>query len=136
MTSTIEKPITIMKMTANLYTGDVKACASFWVDRLQFEKTIEVPEGDSLAFVALQKGSIELMYGSFASLEKDTAVAKAFQRGTSSLFLEVESIQAVFAALEGAPVVAPMHKTFYGSTEFTVKDPAGHLITFAEFAKA
>jgi hypothetical protein len=28
----------------------------------------------------------------------------------------------------------PMHKTFYGATEFTVKDPAGHLITFAHFS--
>jgi uncharacterized glyoxalase superfamily protein PhnB len=30
-------------------------------------------------------------------------------------------------------MVSPVHKTFYGATEFTVKDPAGHLITFADF---
>ncbi len=136
MTSTIEKSIAIKKMTSNLYTGDVKACVRFWVDRLHFEKTIEVPEGDNLAFAALQKGPIELMYGSYDSLEQNPEVAQAFQRGTSFLFLEVDDLEAVFAAMEGAQIVVPIHETFYGSTEFTVTDPAGHLITFAEFENA
>jgi uncharacterized glyoxalase superfamily protein PhnB len=133
MTSTVQKSISIKKMTANLYTRDVKACVAFWVDRLQFETTIEVPDGDNLAFAAMQSGPIELMYGSYDSLEKDAAVAQAFQRGTSFLFLEVDDVDVVFAALEGAPIVSPLHETFYGSTEFTAKDPTGHLITFAQF---
>ena len=70
-----EKPMTIKKMTPNLYTDDVQACVKFWVDRLHFEKTMEVPEGSGLAFAALQKGPIELMYGSYASLEKDANCA-------------------------------------------------------------
>lgn len=135
MTTGIEKSISIKKLTANLYTHDVRGCVAFWVDRLQFEKTIEVPDGDNLAFAALQRGSIELMYGSYASLEKDAAVAQAFRRGTSLLFLEVEDVEAVLAAMEGAPVVSPFHATFYGSREFTVTDPAGHLITFAQFGE-
>ena len=135
MTPSLEKCLTVKKMTASLYTEDVKASAAFWVDRLQFEKTVEVPDGENLAFAALQKGPIELMYGSYASLEKDAAVARAFQRGSSFLFVEVDDVEAVFAAMQGAPVVAPIHGTFYGSREFTVKDPAGHLITFAQFGE-
>jgi uncharacterized glyoxalase superfamily protein PhnB len=128
--------VMVMKMTPNLYTDDVEACVRFWVDRLHFEKTIAVPEdGGNLAFAALQKGSIELMYGSYASLKKDADVSRSFERGTSFLFLEVDDLDATLAAMQGAPMVAPEHKTFYGSTEFTVKDPAGHLITFAQFGK-
>ena len=130
-----EKPMTIRKMTPNLYTDDVQACVKFWVDRLHFEKTMEVPEGSGLAFAALQKGPIELMYGSYASLEKGAGTAQTFERGTSFLFIEVEDLDAVFTAMKGAPIVAPVHKTFYGSTEFTVRDPAGHLITFAQFGR-
>ena len=37
--------------------------------------------------------------------------------------------------MQGAPTVTPVHQTFYGSTEFTVQDSAGHLITFAQFGK-
>lgn len=133
MTTTLEKAMTVKKMTPNLYTDDVESCVKFWVDRLHFEKTMEVPDGNRLAFAALQKGSIEVMYGSYASLEKDAGVAHAYVRGSSFLFLEVDDAKAAFSAMQGAPIVAPMHKTFYGSTEFTVKDPAGHLITFSQF---
>jgi uncharacterized glyoxalase superfamily protein PhnB len=129
------KSLTVKKMTANLYTDDVAACVNFWVDRLHFEKTMEVPDGAGLAFASLQKGNIELMYGSYASLDKEPATSHAYQRGTSFLFLEVEDVEGIYEAMAGAPVVAPIHKTFYGSTEFSVKDPAGHLITFAQFGK-
>ena len=127
--------LTISKMTANLYTDDVAACARFWVERLRFEQTMEVPDGEGLAFAALAKGGLELMYGSYSSLDKDATRAQAYRRGTSFLFLEVEDVDGVFAAMAGAPVVAPIHRTFYGATEFTVEDPAGHLITFAQFGK-
>jgi uncharacterized glyoxalase superfamily protein PhnB len=133
MTATLESTMTIKKMTPNLYTDDVEACVRFWVDRLHLEKTVEVPDGERLAFAALQKGSIELMYGSYASLDKNGGATGRYERGTSFLFLEVDDVDAVFAATSGSPLVAPIHKTFYGSTEFTVKDPAGHWITFAQF---
>lgn len=129
------RSLAIKTMTANLYTDDVAACVRFWVDRLSFEKAMEVPEGTNLAFAALQKDDLELMYGSYASLDSDAATAHAYARGTSFLFLEVEDVDAIFAAMADAPIVAPIHKTFYGATEFTVKDPAGHLITFAQFGK-
>lgn len=128
--------MTVKRLTPNLYTDDVASCVKFWVDRMHFEMTAEVPDGDSLAFAALQNGTIELMYGSYASLEKEPAVASSYQRGTGFLFLEVDDLDAVLGAMKGAPIVAPVHQTFYGSTEFTVKDPAGHLITFAHFAGA
>ena len=130
-----EKTMTVMRLTPNLYTDDVEACVKFWVERMHFDKTAEVPDGERLVFAALQKGTIELMYGTYASLEKDTDVAGSYQRGTGFLFIEVDDLDAVVEAMKGVPTVAPLHQTFYGSTEFTVKDPAGHLITFAQFAK-
>lgn len=130
-----EKTMTVKRLTPNLYTDDVESCVKFWVERMHFEKTAEVPDGGRLAFAALQKGNIELMYGTYASLDKEPSVAGSYQRGTGFLFIEVDDLDTVFAAMKGAPVVAPVHKTFYGSTEFTVKDPAGHLITFAQFAR-
>ena len=123
----------IKRLTPNLYTDNVAACVKFWVDRLHFEKTVEVPEEGGIAFAALQNGGIEVMYGSYASLEREPLVAGAFQRGTGFLFIEVDDLNAVLKAMEDIPKVADVHKTFYGATEFTVKDPAGHLITFAQF---
>ena len=130
-----EKPMTLKKMTTNLYAAEIEPCIRFW-QRLGFEKTMEVPAGDKLAFALLKKGDLELMYGTFASLEQDAEVAKAFEKGTSHLFLEVDSLEAVMPAIAGAEVVKGVHKTFYGSTEISVKDPGGHIVTFAQFGAA
>jgi lactoylglutathione lyase len=129
-----EKKVTVKRLTPNLYTDDVESAVKFWVERMDFEITVEVPEEGGIAFAALQSGNIELMYGSYASLDREPGVAGSYQRGTGFLFIEVDDLDAVHAAMQGVPIVLPVHKTFYGATEFTVKDPAGHLITFAHFA--
>jgi uncharacterized glyoxalase superfamily protein PhnB len=130
------KTMTVKKLTPNLYTENVAACVKFWVDRLHFEKALEVPEPGGLAFALLKKGDIEVMYGSYASLQQEPLVAGSFQKGTGHLFVEVDDLDAVVAAMKDLPKAAEVHATFYGSTEFTVKDPAGHLITFAQFKKS
>ena len=127
--------MTFKKLTPCLYTDQVSACAKFWVDRLQFEKTAEVPEEGGIAFAALQKGGLEVMYGSYASLEREPLVPGAFQKGTGFLFIEVDDLDSVLKSMDGVPRVMDVHTTFYGATEFTVKDPGGHLITFAQFGK-
>ena len=124
----------VKKLTPNLYTDDVESCVKFWVERMHFEKTVEVPDEGRIAFAALQSGGVEVMYGTWASLEKEPGVGGSYQRGTGFLFIEVDDLDAVVTAMTGVPMVLPVHKTFYGATEFTVKDPAGHLITFAQFA--
>ena len=125
----------VRRLTPNLYTDDVESCVKFWVERMHFEKTVEVPDEGRIAFAALQSGGIEVMYGTWASLEKEPGVTGSYQRGTGFLFVEVDDLDAVVTAMKGVPVVLPVHKTFYGAMEFTVKDPAGHLITFAHFGE-
>ena len=126
----------VKKITPNLYVEDVEPCAQFWVDRMGFQKTLEVPDGDKLAFAMLTKGDLEVMYGSYASLRKDREVAASIGTGASFLYLEVENLDPVLAAMKGAEVVKAEHTTFYGAREISVKDPAGHIITFAQQAAA
>jgi uncharacterized glyoxalase superfamily protein PhnB len=133
-TSTFATEKGVKKITPVLLAQEIEPCIKFWVERLGFEKTIEVPEGEKLGFAMLQKGGVELMYQSYASVEKDNAaVAELARKGPSFLFVEVDNLDAVIAATQGAPVVVPVRTTFYGATEISVKDPAGHVVTFAEF---
>jgi uncharacterized glyoxalase superfamily protein PhnB len=108
----------------------------FWVERFAFEKTAEVPEGDKLAFAILQKGSLELMYQSYASAEKDagTTISQMVRKGPSFLYVEVDNLAEAIKAVQGCAEVMPRRETFYGSTEIAIQDPAGHCLTFAEFA--
>jgi uncharacterized glyoxalase superfamily protein PhnB len=122
------------KLTPVLYVEKIEPALPFWVDRLGFTKTIEVPEGDRLGFVALQHGSVEIMYQTRASVQNDVPALATSPMGGSFLFIEVEDLDAVERALAGVEPVIPRRKTFYGADELIVREPGGHVVTFAQFA--
>ena len=124
----------VKKITAVLLADHIEPCVKFWVERLGFEKTIDVPEGDHLAFASLQKGPIELMYQTYSSVESDDHSHKGFIKGPTFLYVEVENLDETIRAVNGAEVVMPVRTTFYGAKEIGVKDPAGHIVTFAQFS--
>lgn len=132
-----ENQMSVNKITAVLLVEEVEPCINFWVDRLGFQKTMEVPEGNKVGFVILQKGNIELMYQSFDSVKKDDPNRiDVMRKGPTFLYVEVSSIDETIAALKGVPVVMPLRTTFYGAKEIGVKDPGNHVITFAQMAAA
>src|SRR6202158_5016441 len=72
----------VKRITPVLFVKEIEPVLPFWVDDLGFTKTIEVPHGDSLGFVALQKGNTEVMYQSYASVGEDMPlVAEASRKG-------------------------------------------------------
>lgn len=122
------------KLTPVVYVEEIEPVLPFWEGRLGFTRTVEVPEGERLGFVILQNGGVELMYQTRASVEHDVPeLAETPMRG-SLLFVEVEDLDAVERALEGVEPVTPRRKTFYGSEELIVREPAGNVVTFAQFA--
>ena len=127
------KPAQVKKVTALLFAEELEPSIKFWTEQLGFQKTIEVPEGDKTGFVLLEKNGLELMYQSFASVEKDNAATAAVARkGPTFLYVEVEDLDATLAATRGAEIVMPVRTTFYQAKEFGIKDPAGHYIIFAQ----
>jgi len=129
--------MTVKKITPILFAEEIEPCLKFWVERLGFEKTIDVPEGSKLAFAILEKGGIELMYQTFASAEKDvSAVSPEVRKGPSFLYVEVEKLEEIITTMKGAEVIMPVRTTFYGAKEIGIKDPAGHIITFAQLGVA
>src|SRR5271169_3235164 len=100
------KLMTVKKITPILFAAEIEPCLKFWVDRLGFEKTIEVPEGNKIGFVILQKGNLELMYQSFASVKKDDPNREdVMRKGPTFLYVEVANLDETIAALKGVPVV-------------------------------
>jgi uncharacterized glyoxalase superfamily protein PhnB len=129
--------MTVAKITPVLFAQEIEPCLKFWEERLGFEKTIDVPEGNKLAFAILQKGSVELMYQTYASAEKDVPTISAqIRKGPSFLYVEVENLDEIVTAMKGAEVVIPIRTTFYGAKEIGIRDPAGHIITFAQVGVA
>src|SRR6202790_73391 len=131
-----KKSMNVKKITPVLLVNEIEPILPFWIDRLGFTKTIEVPDGNKLGFVAFQKGTAEVMYQTYASVKKDAppAMAAASRKGPTYLYLEVDNLDAVLAAMKDVQKVIPERTAFYGMREFAVQDPAGHFITFAQQA--
>jgi len=124
----------VKKLTPVLFVEKIESVLPFWTQHLGFVKIVEVPDGQRLAFVILQQGSAEVMYQSFASVDKDVpAISADIRKGATFLYLEVDNLQTIKAAVTGMSIYMPERTTFYGSREIGVKDPAGHFITFAQF---
>jgi catechol 2,3-dioxygenase-like lactoylglutathione lyase family enzyme len=121
------------KLTPNLIVDDIESSLLFWVGRVGFTRTVEVPHEGKLGFVILQLGPVELMLQSRASLHGDVApLAEGPYR--SVLYCVVDDLEPVRKALEGVQLVVPERTTFYGARELIVKDPAGNLVFFSSHA--
>lgn len=128
----------VKRVTPVLLVNEIEPELPFWVDRLGFTKTIEVPDGNKLAFVALQRGGAEVMYQTYASVEKDAppSMSSGSRKGPTYLYLEVDDLDAVLAAMKDVKKVMPERTAFYGMREFAVQDPGGHFVTFAQAVAA
>ncbi|NUP13991.1 MAG: VOC family protein [Polyangiaceae bacterium] len=123
----------IQSITSNLIVESIEKCLPFWVERLGFEQTVSVPEGDKIGFVILKRGEVELMLQSRASLAKDIEPldGESFRQ---FLYVGVADLAPIRKALEGWPHVVPERTTFYGAREIIVKDPAGNTVVFSMHA--
>lgn len=129
------KDPTMKKLTPVLVVDAIEPCLPFWVDRLGFTRTIEVPEDDRLGFVALEKDGVEVMVQTRSSVVASAPGMEGFPLGgPTHLHIEVSDFDAVERALEGAEVVVPRRTTSYGATEIVVREPCGHFIGFASMA--
>ena len=127
---------TLKQLTPVLIVEAVEPCVKFWTDRLGFELTNHVPDPDGkLIFASVQKGSIEIMYQTRASVvSEQPGSANELMGHSVALFVTVADLDGVEKALQGVPVVKPRHETFYGSTEIYVREPGGNTVGFAQFS--
>ena len=124
----------VNKSTPILHVRSVEPSLKFWTERFGFRKTIEVPEGDHIGFVAIENDAVEVMYQTYTGMQADPSnpLAKAVDQGPSFLFMEVSDINAIASALKGAEVVQPVHESSYGAKEIVVKEPGGHFVIFSQ----
>ena len=128
-----------MKRATPLLSVDaIEPCLPFWTT-LGFEVTVTVPHEDALGFAMLHNGSVELMYQSRASLAADLGASGApaslpdeLTDAAAAIFMEVEDLDAVVAALGDAEVIVPRRQTFYGMEEVFVRATCGTIVGFAQ----
>ncbi len=123
-----------MKITPVLVVESIEPSLPFWVGRMGFEKTVEVPEEDRLGFVILARNGAEIMLQTTSSVRNDMPkFAPQENASPSSLFIEVDDFPDTLKRLDGYSIAMPERDTFYGMREIGVFEPNGHIVVFAAF---
>ncbi len=123
------------KVTAVMVVQDVQPCIDFWQVGLGFEVKTTVPEGDEVGFVILVREDVEIMYQSVASVEKDNpSILAGTKTLRTVLYFEVDDLDEIDRRLAGVKRLFERRKTFYGSEEVCVPDPAGNVVVFSRIS--
>jgi hypothetical protein len=119
------------KLTPILLVEAIEPVLPFWIDGFGFRKTTEVPDGDRLAFVILQKDGVEVMYHTRAAVSRDIpALAGGEVPSSTILYIDVPNMAEILQCLEGIEPLVPLRETWYGAAEIFVREPAGNVIAF------
>jgi len=135
MSATSSTPA-VQSLTPILIVDAVEPCLAFWRDSLGFVVENEVPgEDGALVFASVKKGAVEVMYQSRTSVAAaDPSQAADLVGHSTALFIQLASLadlDMAEGALASAPTVKARHETFYGTTEFYVREPGGNVVGFA-----
>ena len=124
----------IKKLTPNLIVRNVEASLKFYREVLGLETGMTVPERSPYVFASVSNGVIELFFNDQRVVAAEYPKMAATISASLTLYMEVDSLQAVLEQVKkaGAKISMAVTEQFYGMKEFTFEDPDGYAITVAE----
>lgn len=120
-------------LVPNIFTYDMKATIAFY-QILGFTIAMQVPEeGDDLVWANMSNGNANMMFQSFESLGEELQDISRSDGGSLLLYIDVQGIRDFFEQIKDkVTVLKGLGTTFYGATEFSIKDNNGYVLTFSE----
>jgi PhnB protein len=124
----------IKKLTPNLVVRSVDASLEFYRNVLGLETGFTVPEQTPFVFGSVANGAVEVFFNDQKTVAAEYPSLAKTIGGSLTLYMEVDSLQAVMDRVKqaGAKVSMPVTEQFYGMREFAFEDPDGYTITIAE----
>ncbi len=119
-------------LTPNIFVHDINRTIEFY-SMLGFTVTLSVPEKGDFDWVMMTNGAVTMMFQTFESLGTELPDVKRTNGGSLILYIKMKQIRSFFESLKAnVHVIQELHKTFYGATEFAIKDCNDYILTFAE----
>jgi len=122
-------------VTPNLITDNIDRSTAFYRDVLGFAVTMTVPDQAPFVFVWLQRDGVNIFLNDAKTAKHEAPDATTFVVGQSgvAIFLNIEGVAELWNDVKDrARVVMALKEQWYGMTEFSITDPDGYLLTFAE----
>jgi lactoylglutathione lyase len=138
------------KLTPVLMVNNVNETVAYYCERLGFELTLAVlQEGNDIItdpkdtrpklFAMLKKDDVEIMFETQSGFMETFPDCKpnlndnGVVLDTMGLYLEVDEVSQMTKNLEGkVNIIKPLHDTYYGKREVSIRDCNGYIITFAQ----
>ncbi|MCX6133140.1 MAG: hypothetical protein NTU47_04920 [Ignavibacteriales bacterium] len=119
-------------LSPNIFVKDMNATIAFY-KILGFELAMTVPEQGDYVWAMMTCGSVSLMFQTFTSLGDALPDVSRRDGGSLLLYIKLKNIRVFFTSVKDkVTVLKGLEKTFYGATEFSIKDVNGYILTFAE----
>ena len=123
----------IVRATAVLFVDRVEPTRDFFT-KVGFTVMFDVPEGDHLGFVGLEKDGVNVMVETRGNANEGQAIRELTRQSRAAVvFIEVDNLDAVITALATEKAIVERHTTFYKADEISFMEPGGNIVTFAKF---
>lgn len=122
-------------VSPNIFVKDITLTIEFY-KQLGFNIIATVPEQGDLVWAMMICGNVTFMFQSFESLADELPMITRQNGGSLLLYIQIKEIRKFFERIHTkVKVIKGLEKTFYGATEFSIEDPNGYVLTFAEDEK-
>jgi uncharacterized glyoxalase superfamily protein PhnB len=120
-------------LSPNIYVHDMNSTIAFY-RILGFSPIMTVPEnGESPVWAMMKNGNVTLMFESFKNIEGRLPEISRTNGGSLLLYINVKDVRGLFESIKDkVTILGGLEKTFYGATEFVIKDCNDYVLTFAE----
>ena len=125
----------LTSVTPNLITSDLPRALAFYHDVLGFSVVATVPDEAPWVFVWLQRDDVNLFLNDAETVQKENPTATGLAVGAAgvAIFVHAEGVAEYWAHVrDRATVVMELKDQWYGMREFSIADPDGYVLTFAE----
>jgi len=119
-------------ISPNIFVKDINRTIDFYKE-LGFKLVTTVPEEGNFVWAMMTCGNVTFMFQAFESLADELPEISRKDGGSLLLYIGIKGIRSFFEQIKDkVTVIKGLEKTFYGATEFSIKDNNNYVLTFAE----
>ena len=119
-------------ISPNIFVRDMNDTIKFY-EQLGFNVVMSVPEQGNRVWAMMNYGDVNFMFQTFESLGDEIPEINRQDGGSLLFYIKIKNIRSFFDGLKNKKsIIKELEKTFYGATEFSIKDNNGYVLTFAE----
>lgn len=120
-------------LSPNIFVDNMDETISFY-KTIGFNVVVTVPEtGNDFIWVMMMNNNVTMMFQTFASLGDELPEISRQSGGSLLLYIKLKKIREFFELIKDkVTVIKGLETTFYGATEFSIKDNNNYVLTFAE----